>query len=282
MNSDVECFLQCLKLQVAATTFSRKQLQLRAFERYFASRNKLPAETTKLDIESYLISLRTTTLYRRQVCCCIREFYEYLKTPDNPASKIVFKKDASRKLPRVPSLSFIEAILSKYCNIDKETSFRDRLILELAYGSGLRRAELVKLDIEDINLEEKTLFIHGKGGNKRIVPITAKALESMREYLSIRQAYNGALLVSARGKRLGSSGVYYILREKAGIRPHLLRHACASHMLKNGCSIRVIQQLLGHKKLCATQIYTQIQKADLREVINKKHPGNNNNHLKLQ
>jgi site-specific recombinase XerD len=210
----------------------------------------------------------------------IREFYEYLKTPENPALHIVFKKDTVRKLPRVPSQPVIEGIIGNLAGSDTILRIRDRLMIELAYGSGLRRSEMVKLDIEDINIERKTAYIIGKGGNERIVPLTAKALEALREYLSIRQAYRGALLVSFLGKRLSSGSVYSILRDKAGIRPHLLRHACASHMLKNGCSIRVIQQLLGHKKLSATQIYTQVNKEDLREVINRKHPGNSNSCLK--
>jgi len=276
MNTDIESFLGYLRLHTAATTLIRKRFQLQAFDRYVAAQDKHLTEVTQSDVESYLSSLECEAVYRRQVCYVIREFYEYLKTPDNPALHIVFKKDTVRKLPRVPSQPVIEGIIGNLAGSDTILRIRDRLMIELAYGSGLRRSEMVKLDIEDINIERKTAYIIGKGGNERIVPLTAKALEALREYLSIRQAYRGALLVSFLGKRLSSGSVYYIFRDKAGIRPHLLRHACASHMLKNGCSIRVIQQLLGHKKLSATQIYTQVNKEDLREVINRKHPGNKN------
>ena len=261
-------------MHAATTTLCRKRFQLLAFERYVAAGDKTLLEITKSDVESYLSGLACATAYRRQVCSLILELYEYLKTPDNPASEIVFKKETKRKLPNVPSQPVIEEIISKLSNLDTELSLRNLLIVELAYGSGLRRSEMITIAIEDINFEQKTVCITGKGGNDRIVPLTEKALEAIRGYLSIRQAYRGALLVSARGKRLAQNSVYYILREKAGIRPHLLRHACASHMLKNGCSIRIIQQLLGHKKLSSTQIYTRINKQDLREVINMKHPGN--------
>ena len=280
MNTDVESFLGRLRLQVAPTTFYRKRFQLQVFERYVAAQNKNLTEVTQADVQGYLSSLESTAAYRRQVCCVIRGLYAYRKTPDNPASHIVFKKETGRKLPNVPSQLVIEAIIGKLSSSDTLLSIRDRLIIELAYGSGLRRAELVKLDIEDVNLERKTVCVTGKGGKERIAPLTEKALEATREYLCMRRAYRGSLLVSARGKRLGSSSVYYILRDKAGIRPHLLRHACASHMQKNGCGIRVIQELLGHRRLSTTQIYTHINKTGLREVINRYHPGNSISCLK--
>jgi integrase/recombinase XerC len=143
---------------------------------------------------------------------------------------------------------------------------------ELIYGSGLRRSELVGVDIEDINFTEGTVQVTGKGNKVRNVPLTEKSLSLIREYLSERQAYRGPLFKSQHNRRISKQTVYEVLKLRAGMRPHQLRHACATHMLTNGCSIRVIQELLGHKDLRSTQVYTHLDKEQLRKVINKNHP----------
>lgn len=143
---------------------------------------------------------------------------------------------------------------------------------ELAYGSGLRRGELERLNIEDIDLENGTAQVRGKGGKMRIVPLTAITIEFIRRVIADRKAYRGPLLVSFTGRRLGGGAIGWIFAEKIGIRPHLLRHACATHMLRNGCNLRVIQDLLGHARLTTTMLYTHINKRDLQKVVNGFHP----------
>ena len=112
----------------------------------------------------------------------------------------------------------------------------------------------------------------GKGNKTRNVPLTEKTLSLIREYLSDRKAYRGPFFLTVFGRRLGKQTVYHILKEQAGMHPHLLRHACATHMLTNGCNIRVIQELLGHQRLTSTMIYTHINKEQLRNVLLAKHP----------
>lgn len=273
MIGEVENFLRHLKLIVAATTYQRKMWQIRSFYKHLINHGLHYSQVKQCDVERYLVSLRCTHQAKQQICGVIREFYAYHQWPNNPAARIVFKPEKRHRLPKVPSQLLIERII---CNLTGENTglaLRNRLMLELAYGSGLRRAELVKLDIDDIDLEGKTAYIKGKGGKHRIVPLTEKAVESIREYLRVRQAYRGPLLVSQYNRRLSYGSVNWIMKEKAGIRPHLLRHAFAGHMLKNGCSIRVIQELLGHSDLRSTQIYTQVNKEKLKEVVNEKHPG---------
>lgn len=274
MIVEVENFLRHLKLIVAATTYQRKMWQIRSFYKHLINQGLHYSQVKQCDVERYLLLLRCSQQARQQICGVVREFYNYHQWPDNPASQIVFKFKKRNKLPKVPSQLFIERIIRNLSAEDTVLSLRNRLIIELAYGSGLRRAELVKLDIDDIDLEGRSAYIKGKGEKHRIVPLTNKTVESIREYLSIRQTYKGPLLVSQYNRRLSYGSVNWILKEKAGIRPHLLRHTFAGHMLKNGCGIRVIQELLGHSDLQSTQIYTQINKENLREVINKKHPGN--------
>lgn len=272
MIVEVESFLRYMRLKVSFTTYCRKQWQIGSFSRYLAAHNISYREVRQCDIEQYLISLNCGNGAKKQLCSVIKEFYAFIGSPDNPALQIRFKPDAGRSLPKVPSQPAIEAIIGKLSGLDTELSLRNRLIVELAYGSGLRREEMTRLNIEDVDLEQRTVFVQGKGGKKRIAPVTEKTTTAMRDYLSTRKAYRGPLLVSFMGKRLDGGSLYWIVKHKAGTRPHLLRHACATHMLQNGCGIRAIQELLGHKDLRSTQVYTQIDKTSLREVINRCHP----------
>lgn len=273
MRIELENFLRVLELRVSHTTFRRKAWQIKSFYKFLLYHNQHYTEVEKETIEKYLQSLSCSRAARQQLCYVIGEFYDFVKL-QNPAKEITFKKDTSKKLPRVPSQQIIKQIIRNLSVEGTVLSLRNRLIVELAYGSGLRRMELVKLDIDDTDLENRTVFVNGKGGKNRIVPVTEKAFSCIREYCAERRAWTGPLLVSCSGRRLSSHAVYQILKEKLGIRPHQLRHACAGHMLKNGCDIRIIQELLGHKDLKATQIYTQVNKEDLREVVNKNHPRN--------
>jgi site-specific recombinase XerD len=131
---------------------------------------------------------------------------------------------------------------------------------------------LRRVNVEDLDLEDRSIRVTGKGSKMRIVPITSTAADVARQYLSIRHASRGPLLVSYTGRRLSSNGVYAVMCKRAGIRPHLLRHACATHMLQNGAGIRTIQELLGHADLKATQIYTHLDKTDLAAVVERRHP----------
>jgi site-specific recombinase XerD len=275
MRTDLERFFGVLRLRISATTFTRKYYQLQSFYRHVVANNQDHLTLKRADIERYLLSLHTANQSRQQHCTVIREFYEFIKAPENPAKGITFKPDKSRKLFTVPSQSGINAFFSKLSKAESGLALRNRLMAELIYGSGLRRSELAGLDIEDLDLENRIAQVTGKGNKTRNVPLTEKAATLTREYLSQRVAYRGPLIVTRCGRRFKSQSVYYMLRDYTGLRPHVLRHACATHMLQNGCGIRTIQELLGHKDLRSTQIYTHLNKADLREVIEMKHPRNN-------
>ena len=270
MQSERENFLRVLKLRVAATTFKRKQWQIQSFHIYLLTHTLHYSQVKKETIEQYLLSQHCNIRSKQQLIAVIREFYEYVKLPD-PTNTITFKKNISKRLPDVPSQPLIQSIIDTFDAQNAHFALRNKALIELAYGSGLRRSELVNLDIDDIDRENKTVYVQGKGGCTRIVPITEYALTSIREYIATRGVHRGPLFLSCYKRRLAVNSVNWILK-KAGIHPHQLRHACATHMLKNGCSIRVIQELLGHKDLKTTQIYTHINKEQLKEVINRTHP----------
>lgn len=275
MNQDILDFVQHLQIHDAPTTLIRKRWQIEAYLKYLEALKKNYANATKADVESFLLSLKCTVSFRQSVCCTIRQFYAFTfkYTNNNPAMCIRFKTDQSKHLPEsVPSESVLHEKIALLSGKDTDLSIRDHLMAELAYGSGIRRDELRKLNIEDIDFDEKTLVVTGKGNKMRKVPVTENALTVARNYFCKRNAFRGPLLVSYRGKRLTCNGVYQIMRDRVGVRPHLLRHACASHMLANGASIRVIQELLGHKDLRSTQVYISLEKDQLRQVINRSHP----------
>lgn len=271
MRTELEHFLQGLKLRVAPTTYTRKEWQIRSFYHYLLDHQYEYTQVTKEIVEAYLQSHSCSTTAKRQLAYVISEFYNFMQVP-NPVKDIHFQREKSPKLPNIPSEISLEAIINTFDHENTILSQRNRFIIELAYGSGLRRSEMVKLNINDIDLEERTIYIKGKGGKNRIVPITEKAVTCMREYLAKRKCWTGPLLVSNHGRRLSKEDLYRIIKNSTNLKLHQLRHACAGHMLRNGCSTRVIQELLGHKKLSTTQIYTQISKDHLKEVINTKHP----------
>ena len=276
MESELLDYLRVLRLKMSATTCTRKTWQLRSFFKWLEKRGKHYSEVKQGEVGSFLAGLVCSCAARRQIAQVIRDFYDYRKTEENPAAGIVFKRADSHRLPAVPGRSAVDAIINTLNGRDDVLGVRDLLMVELAYGSGLRRDELRKVNMDDVDYEEQTIRVTGKGNKTRIVPLTEETIRCIRRYSILRRgASRGPLLVSFRGTRLSLQGVYTILKDRAGIRPHLLRHACATHMLANGAGIRLIQELLGHADLRATQIYTAIEKGQLKEVVHRSHPRNN-------
>jgi len=276
METELLDYLKSLRLRVSMMTYKRKEWQIRSFFKWLLQQGKHWSESKQSDVSAFLSGLVCSRPARQQIAQVIGDFYEFRKTEENPAAGIVFKRDDSRRLPKVPGRTSVDAIINTLNGKGDILSIRDLLMVELAYGSGLRRDELRKVNIDDIDFEEQTVRVTGKGNKTRIVPVTEKTVQIVRRYLALRRGVSrGPLLVSFMGRRLSVQGVYSILKDRVGIRPHLLRHACATHMLANGAGIRVIQEMLGHADLKATQIYTAIEKGRLKEVVNARHPRRN-------
>lgn len=158
-------------------------------------------------------------------------------------------------------------------DIHIQTRIRDKLILTLLYSSGLRISELIKLDIKDIDFDERTMLIRGKGEKDRIVLFDKNAKNLILEYIQIKNITHGYLITNKNNKPLTARYVQKMIKkygEKAGIEkkitPHILRHSFATHLLKNGVDIRVIQQLLGHSSLSTTQIYTSVDMETIKTL----------------
>ena len=212
----------------------------------------------------------------------IRSFFTFLLkkqlVEQNPASGIRAPK-AQKKLPKTLDVDQVAGILD--AKPDCVLDIRDLAIFELFYSSGLRLSELVMLDIVDVGLAEGIIrVLHGKGGKQRQVPVGAKAVGAIRQWLACRpDCDSNALFVSARGARLGQRSVQLRLERwclKNGlaerIHPHMLRHSFASHLLESSQDIRAVQELLGHADVSTTQIYTHLDFQHLANVYDKSHP----------
>jgi len=164
---------------------------------------------------------------------------------------------------------------------------RDRAVLELLYGSGLRASELAGLSVADVDLASAFARVRGKGNKERVVPLGRKCVDALEAYLAVRDAVNAqsalvepaALFVTVRGKRLTRQGIYELVRRygalgagRADLFPHALRHTCATHMLEGGADLRSIQELLGHAKLRTTEKYTHVSVEQLMRVYDGAHP----------
>ena len=217
----------------------------------------------------------------------VRSFHRFLLregvTDHDPAVGVVQPK-LPRSLPRPMSVEDVGRLLSAP-DPAKADGIRDRAILELLYGGGLRISELTGLDVDDVDLEEGSVRVLGKGGKEREVPIGRYARESAQAYLTrarpefASSTSRAALFLNQRGGRLTRQSCGRILARHAksagldrGVTLHTLRHSFATHLLEGGADVRVVQELLGHASVATTQIYTLVTKEHLREVYYTSHP----------
>lgn len=213
----------------------------------------------------------------------LSSFFKYLikqgLMEDNPCELIKAPK-VKRHLPKILTLNEVDKLLDAPCDTVYEK--RDNTIAELLFSSGLRVSELVSLDLSNINLEVCEVRVIGKGSKERIVPISSKAVEKLKDYLILREQFNpqdNALFLNKYGKRMTTRAVEQNLDKlstKAGVQthlnPHKLRHSFATELLQGGADLRAVQEMLGHSNLAATQIYTHLDFEHLKEVYNKAHP----------
>ena len=189
-----------------------------------------------------------------------------------------------RSLPEVLTVAEIEKILTAP-SLDEPMAFRDRALLELAYGAGLRVSEWITLPVRDVALDDGLVRVFGKGSKERLVPIGRRAIAAVAIYLRElrpkleRGGGKGILFLNARGTPLSRMGAWKILRhhvEQAGIKkhvsPHTLRHSFATHLLEGGADLRAVQEMLGHADISTTQIYTHVDREYLRSVHRQFHP----------
>ncbi|MBF0215575.1 MAG: tyrosine recombinase XerC [Candidatus Omnitrophica bacterium] len=249
---------------------------------------KGPGEVSHLDIRKFLAELKARELSRATVVrklSAIRSFYRFLFREDivvtNPAEG-VFTPKLEKRLPefldQVKTLELITAPRG-----EKQSELRDRAVLETLYSTGMRVSELVELSRDAIDIFSGVIKVRGKGKKERITLIGQKAEEAISAYLSVRKDQgldtSRALFVNKNGTRLSDRGVRRIVDKYVRmasidkkLSPHSIRHSFATHMLNNGADLRSVQELLGHKNLSTTQIYTHLGAKRIKEIYDKAHP----------
>jgi integrase/recombinase XerC len=219
----------------------------------------------------------------------VRSLYRWLAregvVEQNPA-KLVATPKLPKKLPRVPTIEEMNSVIDGEMPESAAFPERDRLMLELLYGCGIRNSELTGINLDDIRLSAEAILIRGKGKKERHVPFGDSARTALAAYFLERQRIldeihkrSTALLINRRGGRLTTRSVGRIVKKIAvakglspDVHPHTLRHAFGAHMLEEGADLRAIQELLGHERLATTQRYTQLSMKHVLEVYDRTHP----------
>jgi integrase/recombinase XerC len=214
----------------------------------------------------------------------VRSFLRSLVVAGTVKSNVAVHVQApkpSRRLPATLDADQVAKLLA--ISGDDTITIRDRAILELFYSSGMRLAELVGLDVDDLDTADRTVRVTGKGSKARVVPVGRYAIEAIREWLLARaglaSAEQRALFVSKRGGRLAPRTVqqrinHWALRQghPTRVHPHMLRHSFATHLLESSGNLRAVQELLGHASLSTTQVYTHVDFQHLAHVYDQAHP----------
>lgn len=238
------------------------------------------------DILSYLSS-RSDVSKRSQsrIISSLRSFFGYLvlegQLKDNPCDRIETPKQG-RYLPDVISVDEVDRIIGA-CDGRDWASLRDRAVLEVLYGCGLRVSEACGMKVSDIFWKDGFVKVIGKGNKERIVPLGDMAAEALRDYLQERIVPEGCdddiLFINRRGGALSRVWVFKMIRSyalKAGVRkslsPHSFRHSFATHLIENGADLRVVQEMLGHENITTTEIYTHVSSATWQRNILEHHP----------
>ncbi len=220
----------------------------------------------------------------------LRHFYKYMVNVGYINNNPFIFVDAPKTETKYPHALYKEQIQEMFKrNLERtdELKNRDQAILYLLYYSGMRAAELVSLDVQSVSLKERVVRVLGKGNKERIIPFTSDCQKVVKAYIDnerkelLRKSkeLTPALFLNAKGERLTTRGLEYILdsiEEKTGLfvglHPHILRHSFATHLLENGADLRVIQELLGHESINATQVYTHVTEEAMKETYQNAFP----------
>ena len=291
MDTWVQAFLLHLENKnFSANTVKSYRADLQEFTDYLSKRkqNTLEAFTSPV-IRSFLASLpqdyaRNTVLRK---IAALRRLAAFLlrqgKLARNPF-KLLPAPKREKLLPKFLTLPETDRLINTAGNT--HFAARDKALFELMYSSGLRRSEVTGLKIRDVDFFNGVVRVLGKGNKERLVPVTDEALYAIKYYLSTRPnpQPQDALFLNAHGKPLTGDGLAFIFKNTAiaahlarKVTPHSLRHSFATHLLNNGCDLRSLQEMLGHKTLAATQVYTHVSLDKLKSVYQHAHPKNKEN-----
>ncbi len=275
--------------KVSANTLQSYTRDIKQFGKYISDNSLDVTRITKTHIITYMLNMQRSGRAAASVSrnlASVRAFYNYLVMKNlvgiNPAYNLETPKQ-EKKLPQILTTDEVEKLLSCPSRNGNDKSVRDKAMLELIYATGIKVSELIALNLEDVDISLGYLKCVGES-TARIIPLGHVAIEALKTYLdNARSAMcldgETALFVNCNGSRLTRQGFWKLIKEyarKADIRkditPHTLRHSFAAHLIENGADLASVQEMMGHKDISSTQVYTKLVKNRIREVYNKAHP----------
>ena len=281
-----------LKLEKAlsANTIDAYERDLQKLTVYLSEAHVKPEEATTEILRDFIIEISSLGIHPRsqaRILSSIKSFYHFLiykDVIDNDPTELLESPKTGLRLPEVLSLNEIDDIVSAI-DLSKPEGQRNKAIIEVLYGSGLRVSELIGLQLSKLYMDEGYMLVEGKGSKQRLVPMSPQAMKQIelwktdRNLLDIKKGNEDCLFLNRRGSKLTRDMIFKIVKELAllaGIRknvsPHTFRHSFATHLLENGANLRAIQQLLGHESITTTEIYTHIDVHFLRQTVLECHP----------
>ena len=286
MDWDQDAFVRSLS-SLSPNTVEAYRRDVRDFV-VWAERARLsgPADVDRLVLRRYLAFLGTRRMAKRSIArkaAALRRYFGWLTRtgvlPTDPAGRLTAPRGDGR-LPHVLKSEELEVLLGDQAPAGEPADVRDRAVLELLYGSGLRVGELCSLRPRDMDLVRAQVLVWGKGSKQRQLPMSESSVEAVRAWVEARRGMvtgetpADALFLNRRGHRLTPRDVRRILDRRAAspTHPHALRHTYATHLLDGGADLRAVQELLGHSDLATTQLYTHVSKERLRTVYDATHP----------
>jgi integrase/recombinase XerD len=244
------------------------------------------------DLQQFVARLNDSGITPRsqaRIVSGVKSFYRFLfmeKLIANDPTELLESPKTGRKLPEILTVNEINRLIDSI-DLSKPEGHRNRAMLEVLYSCGLRVSELVSLKYSEVYFDEQFVIVRGKGEKQRLVPISKKALDEIRNYLidrnlmKVRKGFEDTLFLNRRGAGLTRVMVFHIIKELAhsagiikNISPHTMRHSFATHLLEGGANLRAIQMMLGHESITTTEIYTHIDREFLRREIIAHHPRN--------
>ena len=295
MNKPEQEFLDYLSFErkYSKKTVASYQEDIDIFCDYIFQEGTLMEDVDVLTIRNFLTKELARGVSKRSCkrrLSSLRHFYKYMVNvgyiSDNPFVLMKAPKTET-KYPHALYKEQIEELFKRNAERTDNLKNRDQAILHLLYYSGMRAFELVGLDVQSISLNDRVVRVLGKGNKERIIPFTVDCQKVIKEYVNHERKtlamknkdYTAALFLNARGERLTTRGLEYILdsiQEKTslfvGLHPHILRHSFATHLLENGADLRVIQELLGHESINATQVYTHVTEEAMKDTYQNYFP----------
>jgi integrase/recombinase XerD len=293
MEELIDAFLNYLSVErgLSQNTLVSYREDLNTYIDFVKSRSiNTLSKTTRNEITDFMFYQKDRGLAANSVArslAAIRMFYRFLvreRILNNDPTSLIDSPRLWKKIPETLSVNEIEALLSQP-NIRKTQGIRDKAILETLYATGMRVSEVVNLKRDNVNLEIGFLRCIGKGNKERIIPLGKKAIASVKRFIAVarpallNKKESEFLFLNRFGKKISRQSLWKIIKRyakeariKKPIRPHILRHSFATHLLERGADLRSVQEMLGHSNISTTQIYTHVNKERLKSIHRMFHP----------